>query len=190
MFYRDELKDILIAILALTFIFWLADGNYNFSLFPIFLFLVVISFLFHELAHRWVAIKFGYDAFFKLFPQGIIFGILFAFLGFIFVAPGAVVILPRFSLLFKSRKRRKMEWGLISASGPLTNLFFAFIFLLFTPVLKIAELVVSINSWLAFFNLLPLPPLDGSKVIVWKWQVWLLLMGIASFLVFFRHLLI
>jgi Zn-dependent protease len=49
---------------------------------------------------------------------------------------------------------------------------------------------VSINSWLAFFNLLPLPPLDGSKVIVWKWQVWLLLIGIASFLVFFKHLLI
>lgn len=190
MFHIDELKDILIAVLVLTFIFWFVDGNYNLSLFPVFLFLVIISFLFHELAHRFVAIKFGYDAFFKLFPLGIVFGILFAFLGFIFVAPGAVFILPKFSLFFKSRERRKMELGLISASGPLTNLFFAFIFLLFTPVSGIAKLIVSINSWLAFFNLLPLPPLDGSKVIVWKWQVWLLLIGIASFLVFFKHLLI
>ncbi|MEM0272858.1 MAG: site-2 protease family protein, partial [Thermoprotei archaeon] len=34
-----------------------------------------------------------------------------------------------------------------------------------TPVLTdILCYVMRINAWIAFFNLLPLPPLDGSKI--------------------------
>ncbi|MDI6806831.1 MAG: M50 family metallopeptidase [Candidatus Aenigmarchaeota archaeon] len=183
MFYKNELKDIVIAVLALTFIFSLAIGGYNLSLVPIFLFIVIVSFLFHELAHRLVATRFGYLAFFKLFPQGILFGILFAVFGFVLVAPGAVMIHPKGSIFFKSRQSMKREWGLIAAAGPLVNLFFAFIFLFFGPITKLAALI---NAWLAFFNLLPIPPLDGSKVMFWKWQVWILLIAIAGILLYLQ----
>ncbi|MCD6434530.1 MAG: site-2 protease family protein, partial [Candidatus Diapherotrites archaeon] len=42
-----------------------------------------------------------------------------------------------------------------------------------------------INFFLAFFNLLPVPPLDGSKVIVWNKFVWLITIAVAGFASFF-----
>ncbi|MEM1760792.1 MAG: site-2 protease family protein, partial [Desulfurococcaceae archaeon] len=38
---------------------------------------------------------------------------------------------------------------------------------------SILYLMLRINSWIALFNLIPLPPLDGSKVINWKPTLWL-----------------
>ena len=36
-----------------------------------------------------------------------------------------------------------------------------------TTTLRILDLVVSINFGLAIFNLFPLPPLDGSRILAW-----------------------
>jgi Zn-dependent protease len=55
------------------------------------------------------------------------------------------------------------------------------------PVLvgKILTWLVAIDVWLAFFNLMPLGPLDGMKILAWDWRVWLLVTGCAGFLLFF-----
>ena len=64
--------------------------------------------------------------------------------------------------------------GLIAAAGPLTNITIALIFGLilqfFAPslspvALELLAIVVILNIVLAVFNLVPLPPLDGSKVL-------------------------
>ncbi len=69
------------------------------------------------------------------------------------------------------------RWGeaIVAAAGPLTNLLLAFIFAIIIrfadplglsfSFVDLASYIVYINILLACFNLIPVPPLDGSKVI-------------------------
>ena len=64
------------------------------------------------------------------------------------------------------------EWGLalVSISGPATNFILAFLFFTlwvfsYGAVADFAVLGVQINLGFMIFNLLPIPPLDGSRVI-------------------------
>ena len=76
---------------------------------------------------------------------------------------------------FTSNLSRETCELLISLAGPLMNIILAFIFMiiyyalvLFTNVSMLFLLVVSgivaVNIGLGVFNLLPIPPLDGSKI--------------------------
>ena len=72
---------------------------------------------------------------------------------------------------------RNPRWGgaMVAVAGPLTNLLIAIVFGLlirFASVLglppetlPVAYLIVVLNLILAVFNLVPIPPLDGSKVL-------------------------
>jgi len=41
------------------------------------------------------------------------------------------------------------------------------------------------NLYLAFFNMIPIPPLDGSKVMAWNFPIWATFMLILVILLFF-----
>jgi Zn-dependent protease len=69
---------------------------------------------------------------------------------------------------------RNVRWGefAVSAAGPMSNLILAAAFSVLyrvgieNPGLKaMAEIGVSINIFLALFNLIPIPPLDGSHIL-------------------------
>lgn len=72
---------------------------------------------------------------------------------------------------------KNQKWGeaLVAAAGPAINIFVAVVFALLIRLadplgltgsfISIAAYVVYINLLLAFFNLIPLPPLDGSKIL-------------------------
>jgi Zn-dependent protease len=181
-FATEEIKDIIFALFILTIIF--AYPNlFDINLLMIYFIAVVVGFLFHELAHKFSAQKFGCYAKFKAWPFGLFFGLFFAIISFgnlKFAAPGAVLIFPfRFGRWgFKSIRLTTKESGMISASGPLVNIIFASIFSFIT--FPYAGFLALINAWLAFFNLLPVPPLDGSKIMRWNPFIWLLMFG-ASF---------
>ncbi len=70
-------------------------------------------------------------------------------------------------------KDKRMGEFLIAAAGPLSNLLIALIFgtiirftvaTAITPFIEICTYIVTINIVLAVFNLIPVPPLDGSKL--------------------------
>jgi Zn-dependent protease len=171
MFTKNEIRDLSLSTLSIAIIFSFPYFGNFFE----YLAIVALSFVLHELGHKFAGEKFGCIAFYKIWPAGILLGLIFMLAGIKFVAPGAVVIYPfRFGRWkFKARELTRKEEGIIAASGPLINLFFASLFL-FSKNPFILSLSY-VNAFLSFFNLLFVPPLDGSKIIQWKPLVWFLM---------------
>lgn len=184
--YKEELMEILIAMFSMVvavMIAWRGFFPNPFYGFLISLFTVGIGFIGHEMGHKFAAEKFGIPSVFRAWYPGILIMFFFSIFGFIFAAVGAVYIFARYL--------PKKVNGIISLAGPSVNIIFAFIFLLFlisSHVLgfKLARIVEAIcivgyklNGFLAFFNLLPIFPLDGSKVISWNFGVWITLIVIS-----------
>ncbi len=88
---------------------------------------------------------------------------------------------------FNPYNLRNQKWGpaIVAISGPLTNLLIVAIFgmaiqlsgaLSFPPVsfFQLASLIVFVNLQLAVLNLVPIPPLDGSRLfsalLPFRWQ--------------------
>ncbi len=82
---------------------------------------------------------------------------------------------------------KNQKWGpaIVAAAGPLANILIVAVFalivrssgqLFFLPVsiFKLSASICLLNLWLAVFNLLPVPPLDGSKLLFaflpYRWQ--------------------
>lgn len=178
-----EAKDILISVLVISLALTIATSNeklgvlihFQILLISISFFAITIGtgFVFHELAHKFVAIRFGAWAEFRMWTHGLIISLIIAMLGFVFVAPGAVYIY--------SQRITKMQNGLISLAGPLANLLLAFIFFgieMFFPLkmtmagIPLWFFAFKMNIWLGMFNMIPIFPLDGSKIMDWNIFIW------------------
>ena len=125
------------------------------------LFTVGLGFMVHEIAHKYFAQKFHCQAEFRANEQMLLLAIAMSFFGFIFIAPGAVII--------RGRLTTKLN-GIVSLAGPLSNLVLALLFfsthLLFPN--PISLLGATINTWLGLFNMIPFPIFDGAKVYKWS----------------------
>ena len=193
-FTGKEIRDLIISfiVIALGFTILYSNGDYNNIglVFPIVMIGVGAGFIFHELGHKFVAMHYGYYAEYELWPTGLIIALVSSFFGFIFAAPGAVVIY--------SNGMEKKTNGIISIAGPIVNIILGLIFFLILGslgnfvytetgaiVYLICVLGTRINFFLAAFNLLPIPPLDGSKVMAWSVPIWLITFAIAAILVLF-----
>jgi len=137
---------------------------------------LLYSVIFHELAHGWVALRMGdptaksmgrlsLNPLKHLDPMGTIMLFLF---GFGWARPVPV----NFNLLRDKRK----GMILVSAAGIATNMFLAFCALFLyrwlglspshSAAAQMLYYFARINIILAAFNLIPLPPLDGSKILL------------------------
>ena len=128
--------------------------------------------IFHELAHKFVAMGFGLDAVFMAFYRDTFtlslaaFSVLAKFtgFGFIFFVPGFVSI---------SGTGTALEFSLTAVAGPLFNLV---LWLAAYFVLKSKKyskkhflfwtLTKKINMLLFIFNILPIPGFDGYKFLM------------------------
>ncbi len=148
---------------------------------------VLIAITFHEFAHAFAADRLGDDTARRegrlslnpldhLDPVG---SLLLLFAGFGWGKP--VHVNPR-----NYTRKMSMEKGeaIVSAAGPIMNLLLAIIFTLIyyaifrfadaqflestvgTIIMLLIAATISTNIGLGIFNLIPLPPLDGSKIIM------------------------
>lgn len=134
--------------------------------------LVMISFLIHELAHKFTAQKSGLWAEFRIMLFGLILTAISIISPFFkIISPGAVVI---------SGFTSKRNVGKISIAGPLTNTLLSTGFLLAALLIPTSNfsylflLGFAINAWIAFINLIPFGVLDGFKIFLWNKAVWAL----------------
>ncbi len=187
-----ERNDLFISWITLSLAFSLLISDDFFSLMsiahaiPIALVAVATGFVFHEMAHRQAARHFGYHAEYRAWTQGLIFAVAIAILSggrFIFAAPGATYVFAHSIPVEKN--------GKISFAGPATNIVLGFL-LLFLSLLATSQLLFDvlfysawINFWFAFFNLLPIGPLDGGKVMMWNKGIWIVGLLLAAAMAFF-----
>jgi Zn-dependent protease len=187
-----ELRDLLLSLIALIIAFSIL-GEKRLPGYEMVLITAVgvgTGFLLHELAHKFVAMHYGYWAEYRANNMGLILAVVMAFAGFIFAAPGAVMITrSSYPGEFYSQdsisqekltKQFKREELYISLAGPLTNISLVAIFfvLLVSGVFgdslwtRAANFALFINLILASFNLLPVGPLDGKKIFNSNRLVW------------------
>ena len=141
------------------------------------LFIIFCVLPFHEFAHAFVAHKLGdptakwngrvtLNPLASIDPVGAMFILLFGF--------GWAKPVPVDSKYFKNRKR---DTALVALAGPVANLLAAFVGMFIINLIAVIfsgipsflyvfiYYYVVINISLAAFNLIPIPPLDGSKIL-------------------------
>lgn len=167
--------------------FWWSHSLQLVEIFLVTLLIIGTGFLGHELAHKFVAQRYGAWAEFKLWTVGAIMSLVFSAVSggaFIFAAPGAVYIASRSSYIGDTMDRKTN--GIISLVGPAVNIVAAvtsgIIYLLLQAakasimILNFSPVVwaIQINLWLGAFNMIPFFILDGQKVLTWNKTVWAL----------------
>ena len=193
----DEIKQLLLAdvVLIIGFSLALSGGILNagtptfradFVLaLPIVAVGVTLSFILHELMHKFVAQRYGAIAGFRSSVSGLLITLVTGAFGFLVGIPGATVIFVQ--------SFTKRENGIVSLAGPLTNfaVFGVALIILFalhpatSSYLNIAlNFILFISILLAFFNMLPMYPLDGSKVLAWNPPLYIITMGVIFVLMY------
>ena len=184
-FSEKELRDILKAWLAISLAFAIILSAGTGSLMTSFIIsalTVGVGFIFHELGHKILAQKYGAWAEFRAWNQMLILAVIMSFFGFIFAAPGAVMIAGR--TIGRSRM------GKIAAAGPMMSFAIAIVFLgimIYFPtglLNVIGSYGFFINRWLGIFNLIPLAMFDGKKIFQWNKLAYGILVAVGIGLMF------
>ena len=197
-----EIKHLIIAALAIAFAFSMilfrqelfkAFAEKQFMQIPLYLsislIIVGLAFILHELGHKFIAQKKGLWAEFRMWPMGLVLAIVTSLFGFIFAAPGAVMISQRGASHPGFSHVSSKDMGQIGAAGPVVNIILATIFVVMAILspfilarINVWLIAAQVNTWLAIFNLIPFGMLDGYKI--WRWNplIWGGLMGLSVFM--------
>lgn len=173
----------------------------------LFYFVVIIpSAILHEYAHGWVADQMGdptarYAGRLTLNPRAHIdmWGTLLMPLLLFFATGGRFLFAYAKPVPYNPYNLRNQRLGpmWVAIAGPIANFLLAFVFGILVQVLPSSTLtlmfsvIVYANVLLGVFNLVPIPPLDGSKILyavlpdsLWKFRVALERHGFVILMIF------
>jgi Zn-dependent protease len=161
--------------------------NLDLYIFMSLIFLGIMSiplFLFHELAHKFVAQGNGLTSEFRFFPNMAILSFFSIFMPIKFIAPGVVLASGRYGSDTEAR---------IAMAGPIVNILLGGFFLLFSTILSSnwSYLILFVSKFsfdLALFNLLPFFVLDGAKILKWHTGVFGVIFSLSIVLWLFHPL--
>lgn len=178
----EEIRDLIKAWAAISLAFAIVMGGLSKNIVASFLISslsVGLGFIFHEMAHKIVAQRYGCFAEFRANNQMLLFAIITSFLGIVFAVPGAVMI---------SGNINKQKNGIISLAGPAMNFLLAALFFILqqttTDVLNtIGQYGFMINAWLGLFNMIPFLNFDGRKILAWNKIIYAITL-VCGFLIF------
>jgi Zn-dependent protease len=144
---------------------------------------LLFSVVIHEVSHGWLALKLGDDTAEKMgrltlnpIPHLDIFGSILLPL-FLIISRAGIIFGWAKPVPYNPLKLRKpgRDSALLALAGPAANFSLALFFGLLMRIgansalglafLSFLGIIVQINLILAIFNLLPIPPLDGSKIL-------------------------
>jgi Zn-dependent protease len=139
----------------------------------------MLSFLLHELAHKFSAQYFNLWAEFRLTLQGALITLISMFIPFKIIAPGAVMI---------AGSATRETVGKTSLAGPVTNIILSILCIMIAAVGPNLFLIVAfINAFLAVFNLIPFGVMDGLKVFRWNKILWAIAFTAAAALTVYTY---
>lgn len=153
---------------------------------PVAFLAVGTGFVFHELAHREAAKHYGFHSEFRAWYPGLAIALAIVLISggkLFFAAPGATY--------YMATNPTKKQDGIISIAGPIINIIVGTILVIIGALpgdnfLQFMFIQAGmINFFFALFNMIPIWPFDGSKVIAWRGEYWLVVTAIAAILVFF-----
>ena len=178
MFSKEELKSLVIATLILGFVVGFDDGRETFeflywlkNLFSCVL-IVALAIIVREAGHRIYALQTGHRAELKLWWFGLITALILSIISF-----GKITLLIYGGIVVHFMQRHRIgyfrywlsynDMGIIALLGNLANLVLAFFFKLFMfmPNNVLIQKAITVNVLMAAMNMIPIPPLDGSKVL-------------------------
>ncbi len=176
------MRDVIITIVSLAFFF--SFRRWSTANFISYLILCGAAFLLHIYTQKWYARKIECTAEYSILPNLLFFSYIFSFFsnGFIvFAALGTILARTSYKtrIGYTYTGLSRAEIGKIAIIGSVFNLLLALILKLFQGFNPLVASFMNVNLWLAVFNLLPIPPLDGSKVVISNRTGWILLFSIS-----------
>lgn len=203
-FNKSEIEASVISVLVLAFIVsfgeWGVGDTFDFNIGLINLFesIIIVGIVLgsHIIAIKLMALQWGYRAEFKLWWYGLLIGLGLAFFSasltgsagypfvFWFLAPGGIFFhhLAVHRLGWFRYGVNMLETGLSCLVGSLSTIFLALFFkilLIIFPESAFLYKGMVVSLWFAFFSMLPIPPLNGSRIFFYSRPVFAFMFGIV-----------